>query len=215
MRQPILAACVALLLVGCSGDADDEALPGERSTTTAEVLDVIPLSDAPAALVSECQAAATHLGFAVPCPTRVPRVGGAPASCEGGCVSRGGAEETLHELFSFDVADFVGGEALGPVRHVRLEARRLQDVPPVACYDGVPADAEAPDVRPGATVLHCPDATAESQANTRHGEGAHAGHLLAYWDQDGVRYVVSVHGTSSAAERLLSQLAQNIDVVDP
>jgi hypothetical protein len=49
----------------------------------------------------------------------------------------------------------------------------------------------------------------------RHGEGAHAGHALGYWDLGGVRYVVSVHGTSDSSRQLIETLIAEVDLVDP
>jgi len=44
------------------------------------------------------------------------------------------------------------------------------------------------------------------QASIRHGEGAHAEHLLGYWDGRGVRSAVSVHRTTDRSSALLERL---------
>jgi len=163
-------------------------------------------------MTTDCTQAAVELGFAVPCLSEVPRVAGEPATCLDHCVGSAGGGETLHPLFFLDVADFDGPDDLGPIRHLTIEARRVADAPPVPCYEGVPLEQS---VLPDTTVLACPESSPESQANNRHGEAAHAGHLLAAWDADGVRFVVSVHGRSAANLELLEAVLQAIQVVKP
>jgi hypothetical protein len=64
-------------------------------------------------------------------------------------------------------------------------------------------------------VLECPPDSPEAQDNIRHGEGAHIEHLLAYWDRQGIRYVVSVHGTTVANRPLLEKLVSSIEFIGP
>jgi hypothetical protein len=64
-------------------------------------------------------------------------------------------------------------------------------------------------------LLDCPPSTPKSQGATRHGEGAHAGHVLGYWDEGGVRYVVSVHGATKPIRELLRQVVSSIEIVGP
>ena len=184
------------------------------SAATESPLDVV-LEPAPASLHSSCVQAAAHLGFPVPCPSLVPAVAGVPATCTRSCIGTAGGDETLHELFFYDVAEFDGGERLGPVRHLAIEARRLVDAPPVACFGGAPSG----EIDDGAVrLLACPgrdELSAESAAMIRHGEGAHTGHALGYWDVGGVRYVVSVHGTSDSSRQLVETLIAEVDLVDP
>jgi hypothetical protein len=100
------------------------------------------------------------------------------------------------------------------VRHLIVEAQRAQDAPPSPCYEGVPAgalEANGQDI----AVLECPPDSPQAQANIRHGEGAHIEHLLAYWDSDGVRYVVSVHGTTVGNRALLEHLISSIEIIRP
>lgn len=66
-----------------------------------------------------------------------------------------------------------------------------------------------------AAVLECPPDSPQAQANIRHGEGAHTEHLLAYCDSHGVRYVVSVHGTTVGNHALLERLISSIELIRP
>jgi hypothetical protein len=66
-------------------------------------------------------------------------------------------------------------------------------------------------------LLLCPDRDdlpEDAAAEIRHGEGAHSGHVLGYWDADAVRYVVSVHGTSAASRDLIERIVEDLDIVD-
>jgi len=219
---------LVLIFGACSGGETDagpsasasqrgDGAPPEGTRPSAATLpprDVV-LEPAPASLHSSCAQAAAHLGFPVPCPSLVPAVAGVPATCTGSCIGTAGGDETLHQLFFYDVADFDGGESLGPVQHLAIEARRLVDAPPVACFGGAPSGGiDDGTVR----LLLCPDRdelSDESAAMIRHGEGAHAGHALGYWDLGGVRYVVSVHGTSDSSRQLIETLIAAVDLVDP
>lgn len=205
-RHILIVAVVGLL--GCS--ASDDARNPERSSVAADATGV--LFDASPGMAVDCENAAAELGFAVPCPRTVPDIAGEPASCLSSCVSTAGADETTARLFFLDVAGFDGPDDLGPVRHLAIEARRVADAPPVPCYDGVAS--ERYDIE-GSTVFECPEATAESQGNSLHGEGAHAGHLLATWDASGIRFAISVHGLSAASHEFLQQVHKSIEVVEP
>lgn len=65
------------------------------------------------------------------------------------------------------------------------------------------------------TILECAEGSAALQSNVRHGEGAHAGHLLGFWDVAGVRNVVSVHGHGEQSRRLVEEVVEAIDLIDP
>lgn len=209
----VVAAIAVAWLASCSSSDQGDASTGQTTDVSSldpSIAGSVPLMPASPTLASQCQDAAAELGFAVPCPSNVPTVHGAPVGCDDGCVSLAGGDETLHRLFSMDIADFDGGEELGEVRHARVEARRVTDAPPVACYRGT--DMGRIDGL-SVAVLDCPERSDESAANTRHGEGAHAGHLLGYWDAEGIRYVVSVHGKSAASRTLLEHLIASIELV--
>lgn len=197
-----------------SPTADRAGAPGPPSVADAAGDPGLTLAPAPRSVRSACAQAAEQLGYRVPCPTRVPTVQGTPATCTGTCVATAGGDDTYHELFSFEVVDFDGGDDLGEVRHLIVEARRLRDSPSTPCFAGV-ASGRINDAT--TTVLSCPDVTElpeQGQARIRHGEAAHSGHLLAYWDLDEVRYAVSVHGTSPASRQVIEQTVGAINLVD-
>jgi hypothetical protein len=166
-------------------------------------------------LAHQCRDAAKSLGFAVPCPTRLPLVGGKPVDCAGSCIAIAGGEDTEARIFFLNVEGYDANEsAPEAVRHLIVEARKAPDAPPNPCYGGFPAGAVRANGQDVA-VLECPPDSPQAQANIRHGEGAHIEHLLAYWDADGVRYVVSVHRTAVGTRVLLEHLVSTIELVGP
>ena len=48
-----------------------------------------------------------------------------------------------------------------------------------------------------------------------HGEGAHAGHLLLEWNQDGIDYLASAHGHTATNLILLKQLVSSMTLIPP
>jgi hypothetical protein len=171
-------------------------------------------------LAEQCTLAADLLGFAVPCPTALPAVDGVGAECREKepwapelprCVSQAGGDETLDTIFSLSVDDYDG---LGAVRHLVVEARRLERAPSTPCF----GSEQQPELRAGSrtlVVLACGERTAEAATQVRHGEGAHYAHLLGYWDEAGIRYVVSIHGHSAANRELIGAMAESIQLVRP
>ena len=95
-----------------------------------------------------------------------------------------------------------------------VEARGLDRVPPSPCAGGAPAGTIEVFGR-AVAVLHCPPLTTEVARQVTHGEGAHAEHVLGYWDEKGVRFVVSVHGATEANTSLLRAVIASIKIVQP
>lgn len=156
---------VALVVVAgaCSDEASPTAeragAPGRPSVTDAAGDPGFTLAPAPRSLRSACVRAAEQLGYRVPCPTRVPTIQGIPATCQGTCVATAGGDDTYHELFSFEVVDFDGGDGLGEVRHLVVEAH-LSDGPPMPCFAGVASGR----INDATTVLSRRDRTARRGA---------------------------------------------------
>ena len=173
------------------------------------------MTEPAAGLPRQCREAATSLGFAVPCPTRLPLIGGLRVRCGGSCVGVAGGDETEARIFVLEVEGYDASIwAPETVRHLVVEARKVQDAPAVPCYEGVPVgtlEARGREV----ALLECPPPSPGAEADIRHGEAIHAGHLLGYWDAHEVRYVVSVHGMTEAHRALLEQLASSIELVEP
>jgi hypothetical protein len=176
----------------------------------------VPLAQPAARLARQCRDAAARLRFAVPCPTRLPLVAGDRLSCPASCVATTAAGETEEAHIFFLNLDSYDTEPGAPeaVRHLIIEARKEEDAPQTPCYDGTPAgelDLDATQV----DLIDCPPSSPEAEANNRHGQGAHAEHVVGYWDTEGVRYTVSVHGTTDDSRALLEHLIASIELVGP
>jgi hypothetical protein len=213
----VAGALVGLLvLVGCT---DDPSQPDARET-------VPRLVDASDALRRQCVAAAGQLGFAVPCPGRVPALRGAAMDCSRPrlmqpgespalCVSLAGerpAEIFFVDFAGFDVpAAYVGIDGK-PEGHLIVEARRRADSPPRPCFDGVER-ATPPIAGRRVTRYACPGGSARMERLIRHGEGAHTEHVLFAWSVSGIDYVASAHGDTAANARLLTQVVESTDIV--
>ena len=203
---------VAIVVGGCS--SAQQSSTEEPSPATAAPAETVPktaLLPAAETLRFQCEQAAVELGFAVPCPSQLPTVDGAAPTCPVSCVGQAGGGDTLHEVFFLGVADFDGADRLGSTRHLVVEARRLADAPLLPCFGGVDAN----DAHPTMRLLTCVESSAELQANVQHGEGAHAGHILGYWDDAGVRYSISVHGDGDQNRMLVNEVFEAISLVGP
>ena len=200
------ALLIVLLVAVCTGGNG-----AESTTTTSSSSTSIP--GVGGGLAEECADAADVLGYPVPCPTRLPGAscGTLPPGAEEGlepCVAHAGGGETLDTVFSLE-----GHAASGSGAHLVIEARRVEKAPPVPCYKGMPR----PSISAGGRtlgVLTCPENAEGADANIRHGEGAHVGHLLGYWDEGGIRYVVSVHDQSTSGRELLTDIASDVTLTD-
>jgi len=205
-----------VIAAGCS-DTPDTASPTTPSpsvTDTSPAVNDVPLAPPDPRLMQQCQDAAATLGFAVPCPDRLPLVAGEPALCSDSCTAMAGGGETLDTIFFIDVEGFDSTAPADEVRHLIIEARRVDRSPPSPCFGGTPIghiDTGQGDLN----VVDCPVPTAADEASIRHGEGAHSGHVLGYWDEGGVRNVVSVHGGSTEPNRaLLAEIASSVEIVE-
>jgi hypothetical protein len=122
------------------------------------------------------------------------------------CVAQAGGDETLDTIFFLSIEAF---EASSSVAHLVVEARRVEKAPPVPCYKG----RRSPSISAGERtllVLTCAEKDEGADATVRHGEGAHYGHLLGYWEEAGIRYVVSVHDQGPSGRELLGAIASSI-----
>ena len=66
-----------------------------------------------------------------------------------------------------------------------------------------------------ATEYTCPNNSVIVQREAMHGEGAHAGHLLLEWNQDGIDYLASAHGHTATNLALLKQLVSSMTLIPP
>ena len=65
------------------------------------------------------------------------------------------------------------------------------------------------------TEFNCPEDSVIVQREAMHGEGAHAGHLLFEWNEDGVDYLASAHGHTSVNRDLLRNVVRSMELVQP
>jgi hypothetical protein len=207
-------------LAACSADDNtrgEAPSTSTRGTSTAEdrsVVEMVRLATPLPGFRRQCEAAAASLGFAVPCAKTLPLIRGEPIDCDGDCIATAGGGETLDTIFFLNVQGYDREEPSEMVRHLIVEARRIERAPPRPCYEGVPAGGLRTNAREVA-VLDCPPSTPKAQRAIMHGEGAHTEHLLGYWDEGGVRYAVSVHGSTKPNRRLLRQLVSSIEIIEP
>jgi hypothetical protein len=202
----LAVALVGMASVACSAGEDTSGKT--PSTSTPRLANPLP------GFRRQCEDAAASLGFPVPCPKRLPLVSGKPIGCSGLCVATAGSGETLDRIFFLNVEGYDGGPSSETVHHLIVEARRIERAPPSPCYGGVAAGKLKVN-RQEVTLLDCPPLVLSEGAMIAHGEGAHAGHLLGYWDEGGIRDVVSVHGSTKPHRRLLRQLVASIEIIEP
>lgn len=222
MTSLVVSVCslVLLVAVACAdGDspASSKSDPGRSTATDGATEEVagVPLAKPAPGLAQQCRSAARSLGFAVPCPTRLPLVAGEPVDCSGDCIGLAGERGVEVRVFFLNVEGYdANAGAPETVRHLIVEAHRAGDAPPNPCYQGVPAGVLETNGQEVA-LLECPPDSPQARANIHHGEGAHIEHLLAYWDSDGIRYVVSVHRTNTGDRPLLEQLVSSIELIAP
>jgi hypothetical protein len=65
------------------------------------------------------------------------------------------------------------------------------------------------------TEFNCPEDSVIVQREARHGEGAHAGHLLFEWNLDGIDYLASAHGHTSVNRELLKNVVTSVVLARP
>jgi hypothetical protein len=169
-------------------------------------------------LRDQCLNAAEQLGFAVPCPARVPLVRGRPVRCTGGCVAPEGSPPMpifFFEVQGFDVPRKYRGVDGRPVGHLIIEARRPEDAGPLPCAAATDAGMLTIQRR-SISVFECPSASnAIEQGVIQHGEGAHSNHVLLAWDEGGIKYAASAHGHTTVNLRLLRRIVESIELVGP
>jgi hypothetical protein len=126
---------------------------------------------------------------------------------------------TAYPIFDLDFEDFdvprryvgVNGK---PVGHVFIEARKANDAPVKPCIRGTRAAAVR--MRSWQPTLYvCPNYSLYIERVARHGEGANVGHIILEWRNQGVDYMASAHGYTTANLVLLRQLVGSVSLVPP
>jgi hypothetical protein len=126
---------------------------------------------------------------------------------------------TEYRIFDLEFEDFdvprgyvgIDGKSAG---HVFIEARKATDAPTKPCIRGTPAGTMR--VRSWRTTLYvCPNDSPYIERVARHGEGSSVGHIILEWRSDGVDYIASAHGHTTANLTLLRQLVGSATLVQP
>lgn len=173
----------------------------------------VVMMDAPEQLREGCREAATTLGYAVPCPMRVP-LASEPIRCRVPGEFRGSDIEpqegcVLGESFAFSPEfvvlpeDYIGVDGRRQ-DHLLVHASQALDRPS-PCQGDVVERHEAEMGSQDATLWACGEEV----------HGVHAGHVVLVWRRGGVNYLVSAHGHTDVNFRLIERIAQNVEYVSP
>jgi hypothetical protein len=174
----------------------------------------------PVDLRARCERAATRLGFAVPCPTRLPnpRPGGTAPACSpsafppnSACVVRGDVPSFLFAYAAFSVPAAYQQPTNLVISAFRMHPRDADPFFDYAflCSEGrvvgrsEPLDGAA---LPGGSFVQCPSLYPPP----------FAGQLILRWTQGGVMYQVSLNRDTPANRRLLESLVEtSLTLVPP
>jgi hypothetical protein len=206
-RSANLVLLLAVTLAACSGgDREAENSPAQTSGGTVSEAQIGTAADAgqtpielvptDAGLLRGCRQAAAILGFAVPCPTRLPPTS-APIRCEIP------SDFSDAEVKPKEGCALGGGFILEPenpaVAHLVIEGSR----------DGFQSDCGERDPHRRVAVrgyeallIDCP-ATA----------GLHAGHVLLRWVEQGTFVTVSSHGHTDVNRQVIRDIGAGIEIV--
>ena len=119
------------------------------------------------------------------------------------------------EFSGFDVPKRYSGIDGRPVGHVTLEAHRVADDPLTKpCIGGRRIGTVQVGTRT-TSAFTCPNDSPQVERDAQHGEGTYVGHLALEWDNQGIRYVASAHGHTTANLVLLKKFVRSIVLVPP
>lgn len=164
-----------------------------------------------------CANLAGNVGFAVPCPTRLPTPSFGPTCVGSSCMlTAGSGEGVVIEHRAFEVPAEWPNDGTPQVFVTAAEIQReradgtLQvrgDPALVACHRDDPVAATS-----RARFVNC----APGQTWIPHIQGEpHESHTAAFWRDDSVVYAASVEGHGQAAQELLHALIDGIEYVAP
>ena len=222
-----LSTILLSVLVGTLGWCTGAAAAQKVSTPSLERSRAIPkLVPAPSQLRDECVLAATRLGFPVPCPQLVPLLLGRAMSCPRPvgaasafppCVGvEGAARYSIFflEFYGFDVPKGYSGINGKPVGHMTLEAHRMADDPLKPCIGGRTVGTARIGIWTTSEST-CPNESPSIERDAAHGEGTYVGHLALAWTADGISYIASTHGHTTANLMLLKRFVNSIALISP
>jgi hypothetical protein len=130
------------------------------------------------------------------------------------CVGLAGSPP--YPIFFINFAGFVVGPAYRGVDdkamgHLIVSATPERHAPAHPCIGEITGRFSISHRR--VTEYRCSADSVRVGRQARHGEGAHLGHLLLDWKQNGVDYVISAHGYTSVNLALLKRLVASMTLV--
>jgi hypothetical protein len=220
----IILLSVLLAILGWrTGAAFGQAVSAPSLQRSRAIPMLVP---APRELRDQCVLAATRLGFPVPCPQLVPSLSGRALSCPRPvgaasgfppCVGVEGARQYsifFLEFNGFDVPQGYSGINGKPVGHMTLEAHRLADDPLKPCIGGRSIGTARIGIWT-TSEFTCPNDNPFIERDAVHGEGTYVGHLALAWKANGISYIASAHGHTTANLTLLKRFVQSIALISP
>jgi hypothetical protein len=130
------------------------------------------------------------------------------------CVGLSGAPQYLIFFLQFAGFDkgWIGPDG-NPSGHLIVEAQRHSDAPTAPCIgDALRTVAVS---QWNATEYRCSSNGLRVERDARHGEGAHLGHLMLAFTQDGIDYIASIHGYTDANFNVLSRFVASVVLIRP
>jgi hypothetical protein len=118
------------------------------------------------------------------------------------------------EFYGFDVPKGYSGINGKPVGHMTLEAHRFADDPLKPCIGGRAIGTARIGIWT-TSEFTCPNDSPFIERHAVHGEGAYVGHLALAWKADGISYIASAHGHTTANLRLLKRYVHSIALISP
>jgi hypothetical protein len=222
-----LSAILLSVLVVALGWSTGAAIAQGGSTPSLERSRAIPkLVPASRQLRDQCVLAATRLGFSVPCPELTPSLSGRAMACPRPvgaasalppCVGVDGATQYsifFLQFYGFDVPKGYSGINGKPVGHMTLEAYRFTDDPLKPCIGGRVVGTAQIGIWT-TNEFACPNDSSYIERVAMHGEGVYVGHLALDWRTDGITYVASAHGHTTANLSLLKRFVRSIALISP
>jgi len=95
-----------------------------------------------------------------------------------------------------------------------LEAHRSTDDPLKPCIGGRTIGTARIGIWTTSEIT-CPNDSPYIERVAMHGEGAYVGHLALAWKADGISYIASAHGHTTANLTLLKRFVHSIALISP
>jgi hypothetical protein len=119
------------------------------------------------------------------------------------------------DFYGFDVPKGYSGINGKPVGHMTLEAHRIADDPlKQPCIGGRTIGTARIGIWT-TSEFTCPNDSPSIERIAMHGEGAYVSHLALAWTTDGINYIASAHGHTTANLTLLKRIVHSIALTSP